>query len=136
MSIFINILLKTNRLQKRQNLHSYILFYHQPLDSTRLWISMNNECIIIWFLCLFLDLRRTLEYFRHIDKIPVKGLKFWPIFGTHGHWTVRVFKGATPTVTRDICLYWSSPRTRDSHTCCQAFNLAVELSIPVFKFSI
>ena len=27
---------------------------------------------------------------------------------------------ATPTVTRGIRLYWSSPRTRDTHTYCRA----------------
>ena len=28
----------------------------------------------------------------------------------------------TPTVTRAIRLKWSSPRTRDTHTCCRTFS--------------
>ena len=35
---------------------------------------------------------------------------------------VRVLQLATPTVTRDVCLKWSPPRTRDTHTCCRALG--------------
>ena len=35
---------------------------------------------------------------------------------------MAIEKCARPTVTRDIRLKWSSPRTRDTHTYCWAFN--------------
>ena len=42
--------------------------------------------------------------------------------GTHSHWAVRVLWRATPTVTRAKPLKWSSSRTRETHTRCQAFG--------------
>ena len=33
-----------------------------------------------------------------------------------------VLQRATPTVTRGIRLYWSSPRTYDTHTYCRTFG--------------
>ena len=45
---------------------------------------------------------------------------FWPMLGTHGHWALKVFKPATPTVTLGIRLL--SPRTRDTHTYCRTFS--------------
>ena len=35
---------------------------------------------------------------------------------------MSVLKRATPTVTRGICLLWSSPKTRDIHTYCRVFG--------------
>ena len=68
---------------------------------------------IFWFVCLkfFVPLENS-----ETSPLPVKGCKFWLLFGTHGHWAVRVLWRATPTVTQDIRLKWSSPRTRDTHT--------------------
>ena len=57
------------------------------------------------------------------SPLPVKGFKFWPLLGTHGHWAAMVFKR---TVTRDSNLY--GPVTLTSI----AERLAVELSLPVF----
>ena len=70
------------------------------------------------FVCLFVPSR---EFFTHMETslLPVKGCKFWPLLGTHGLWAVRVFKRATTTATR---AQWSSPRTRDTHTCWRAFG--------------
>ena len=35
-----------------------------------------------------------------MSPLPVKGCKFWPMLGCHGHWAVRVLYRATPTVTQ------------------------------------
>ena len=55
--------------------------------------------------------------------LPLQGCKFWPILSTNGHWTLslRVLWCVTP-MTRGIHLQWSSPRTRDTRTCCRAFS--------------
>ena len=57
-------------------------------------------------ICLFVVYRPTREFFTHMETspLPVKGCKFWPMLGTHGHWAVRVLQRTTPTVTRDIRL--------------------------------
>ena len=34
------------------------------------------------------------------SPFPVKGCKFWPMFGTYDHCAVRVLKRATPRMTR------------------------------------
>ena len=38
------------------------------------------------------------------EDVTVKGCKFLPLLGTHGHRAVRVLQRATPTMTRDIRL--------------------------------
>ena len=73
----------------------------------------------------FSNSRPTREFFTHMDTSPwpVKGCVFFsPVLGTPGHWAVRIFKRATPTVTRGTCLQWSSPRTSDTHAYCRAFG--------------
>ena len=46
---------------------------------------------------------------------------------------VRFLQRAAPTVLRGIRIKWSSPRTRDTHTCiAERLRLTVELSLPVF----
>ena len=47
--------------------------------------------------------------------------KYLPLLGTHFNGAVRILERATPTVTRDMRLLWSSPRTRDTQTYCRAF---------------
>ena len=76
------------------------------------------------FFHLFGVFRSTREFFTYTETspLPVKGCLFWPMLGTHRHWTVKVILPATPTVTRDIHLLWSSLRTRDTNTYCQAFS--------------
>ena len=66
----------------------------------------------------------TWEFFTHMETSPwpVKGCKFWPMLGNHGHWAVRILYRATPTETHGIRLYWSSPRTRDTHTYCRTLS--------------
>ena len=44
------------------------------------------------------------------------------MLGTHGHLAVRVLKRATSTETWDILFKSTLPRTRDTHTYCQAFS--------------
>ena len=55
------------------------------------------------FLCLCGIYRPTRESFTHMrmSPLPVKGCKFRPMLGTHGHWAVRVLKRATPTMTQE-----------------------------------
>ena len=50
------------------------------------------------YIRLFVGLRPTRKFFTHMETspLPVKGIKFWPLLGTHGHWVVRVLKRATP----------------------------------------
>ena len=73
--------------------------------------------------------RPTREFFSHIETspLPVKVCKFWPILGTYAHWTVRVLKRATPTVTRSIRLSWYSSSTRTTRTYCWAFGSGLRL---------
>ena len=42
--------------------------------------------------CLFGVYLLTREIFTYMETspLPVKGYKFWPMLGTHGHWAVRV----------------------------------------------
>ena len=84
-------------------------------------------CLCVYlFVCLFGVYRPTQEVFTHMETSPlqVKGCKFWPMLDIHSHWVVRVLQRATPTTTctQDIRLYWSSPRTRDTHTYYRAFS--------------
>ena len=53
----------------------------------------------VWFLailhimfCLFIWSLSSHSIFTHMETspLPVKGCKFWPMLGTHGHWVVRV----------------------------------------------
>ena len=75
------------------------------------------------FICLFGFFCLSREFFTHTETSPspVKGCKCWRILGTHVQWAVRVLKRATPSVSINICLLWSSPRTRETHTCCRTF---------------
>ena len=45
---------------------------------------------------------RPSEFFTHMETspLPVKGCKFGPMLGTHGHWAVKVLYRATPTAAR------------------------------------
>ena len=83
-----------------------------------LWLFIQIG-LIVWV--LFLSHLGIFHSYR-TSSLPVKGCKVWPMFGTRGHWAVRVLSRTTPTVTQGIRLYWSSPRSRDSHTCCRAFG--------------
>ena len=87
------------------------------------------------FFHLFGVFRSTREFFTYTETspLPVKGCLFWPMLGTHRHWTVKVILPATPTVTRDIRLLWSlcwGPVTLTPI----AKRLAVELSLHVPSF--
>ena len=86
---------------------------------------------IVWFVCLFGIYRPTWESFTHMEMspLPVKGCKFWPMLGTHGHWAVRVLY--VPH------LLWHGASVNHCHlrgtvTLTHiAERLAVELSLPV-----
>ena len=56
-----------------------------------LWI-LDCEGILVVFFCLFGVYRPKREFFTYMEtwQLPVKGCKFWPLLGTHGHWAVRV----------------------------------------------
>ena len=89
---------------------------------------MQHKINILWnslfVYLLFGVYRPTREFFTHMETspLPVKGRKFWPMLGAHGHWAV--LQRDTPSVTRvrGIRLKWSSQRTRDTHTYCRAFR--------------
>ena len=57
-------------------------------DSTVYQISKSNR-LFVWLSGV---LRSIQEFFTHTERLPltVKGFKFWPKLGTHGHWRVRV----------------------------------------------
>ena len=57
--------------------------------------------------CLWFKISPTREFFTRMEKspLPVNGCWFWPMLGTHGHWAVRVFQCATPTVTNGSSVY-------------------------------
>ena len=80
------------------------------IQSINVWVLSSNSII-----------------FKTYMKTSMNGCKIWPLLGTHGHWAVRVLSRATPSVTRDIQLYWSYPRTHDCF--CWTFGCGV---IPVF----
>ena len=77
--------------------------------------------------CLFVFVCSLVWEFTSLSRIfhsyvDVTIYRFWLLLGTYDHWAVRILMHATPTVTRDIRLYWSSPRTRDTHTYITCFN--------------
>ena len=85
--------------------------------------------LAVFFVCFFFGSVWvvTLEsLYTHVEasSLQVKSCKFWPILGTHGHWAVRVYG-----VQRLPRLWWSSLRTRDTHTCCQAWSGPVTTGI-------
>ena len=77
--------------------------------------------------------RPTREFFTHTEtsSLPAKGCNVClPMFGTHGHWAVRVLKRATPTGT--MASVYSGHRRGPVTLAPIAERLAVELSLPVF----
>ena len=74
----------------------------------------------------------TREFFIYMETspFPVRGCKFWTMFGTHGHWTRRVLWCVTPTVTRAYVYNTHLLGTVTLTTIVE--RLAVELSLPVF----
>ena len=80
--------------------------------------------IIDVFVCLGVFVSLTNFSFNlEMSQLPMKGQNFDPYstltIEQRGFFNVR----ATPTVTRDNSLKWSSPRTRDTHTCYWAFGI-------------
>ena len=73
----------------------------KPKDCTSKWFALILYHInpVYSHVCLFGVLRPTQEFFTHIGTslLSLKGFKFWPILGTHGHWAVRVLKLAYHT---------------------------------------
>ena len=82
---------------------------------------VNFVCL---FVCLFVcsGIYDPLENFLLLWTLPVRGFKFWPMLGTNCHWAVMVLKRAKRSVTWVIRSQWSSPKTRDTHTCCKAID--------------
>ena len=54
--------------------------------SNRSWCKEDLICLFVWVF------RPTWEYFIHMETspLPVKGSKFLPMLGTHGHWAMSV----------------------------------------------
>ena len=80
-------------------------------------ITRFAKCTYQVFIIFFFgSFRPTRELFTHLEtsSLQVKSSKCWPIICSHGHWTTRVIKRAKLTVTRDIHLWWPSPKTHDS----------------------
>ena len=94
----------------------YMDFYH-PMD---------------WNECDSLQSRTFRITAAAAQAVPVKGWKFWPSLGTHGHWAVRVLWRPTPFVTLNIRLYDGHLRGLVTFRPV-AGRLAVELSLPVLN---
>ena len=73
------------------------------IDKTNLhnWVQINRRiinCIIQLLprsrvgLFVLGGFRPTREFFTHMETspLPVKGCKFWPMLGIHGHWAARI----------------------------------------------
>ena len=67
-------------IEKIQKRHSFFYFLN---------INFSNNLLV----CLFEVFRPTREFFTHMETspLPVKGCKFWPMLGTHGHWAGGFF---------------------------------------------
>ena len=95
---------------------------------------MSIVCFVCWFFLLgfFVLIKKcSLTLRRHQCRWRVANFDLCSAL--MGYWAVRFIQRATPTMTRVIRLYWSSPRTRYTRShYCRAFNLAMELSLPVF----
>ena len=61
------------------------------------------------------------------SPLPVKGCTFWPIIGTHDHWSMSVLKRSTPSMTHDIPLLCSYPIQLTSVAECLARELLLSV---------
>ena len=84
-------------------------------------VKIQNVCLGGFFWVVFLS---TQEFSNHLETSPLsmKGYKFWPLLGTHGHWAGRVLWRTTPIVTRTTPSTWPSPRTPDTYIWFPAFG--------------
>ena len=84
------------------------------------------------FVCLFGVFRPTREFFTQLEMspLPVKGCKFWPMLGTHGHWAVRGLYSVSHLLWHGASVYNGHLRGPVTVTP-NAERLAVELSLPV-----
>ena len=64
-------------------------YVHYIFDSTQNRLGKNA---LEKEVCLFGVFHSTREFFTHMEtsSLPVKGCKFWPLLGTHGHKAVTV----------------------------------------------
>ena len=146
MSLMVEIILAHKKIStsRNQNILSAVLTYwnnkncrfflHFTYIHVSFFLKRNIALLdlICLFACLFWDFSSHSRIFHsYMEKSPlsVKDWKFWPMFGTHGHWAVRVLKRATPTVTRES-VYNGHLRGSVTFTSI-AKKLAVELPLPV-----
>ena len=96
------------------------LFVRFACSFVRLFVRSGFLCV---FVCLLWVFRPTREFFSHIETLPLpaKGFKFWPNIGTIAVEQWRFF--SMPHLLRhETSVYWSSPRTRDTHISCRVFG--------------
>ena len=124
ISEHVHAVIRKNILSGMYNEKQSAALYHAR--NCTLTTSRQLNMFVWLFVCVFGVYRPTQEFFTHTcietSPLPVKVCKVWLMLGTHGHWAVRVLYRATPTVTRDIRLLRSSPRTCDTLTYCRAFG--------------
>ena len=92
----------TDYFNNRMNF-AHIEWYNRFLRCKFLTLWLHGVCLLV---CLGVFV--PLENFSLIWKryrYRWRAVKFWPMFGTHGHWAVSVLKRATPTVKCGICLW-------------------------------
>ena len=67
---------------------TYLFYVHVKLKTTKHEVSTKrNKTTYVFVFCLCEVYRPTREFFIHIETspLPVKGCKFGPMLGTHGH---------------------------------------------------
>lgn len=85
-------------------------------DDVFMHFKKKLETVLTHIICLFVVFRSSPELFLYMETSPllVRGCKFRPMLGVHGHWAARIFNHVTPTVTRDTAFninykdMWSS----------------------------
>ena len=103
-----------NKSAKMEEVWWYFFLYHH-------WA--NFAILFVLFVCSSVVFRPTRDFF--IWDITIAGEELHILTYARHSWPLNsegFFKRPTPTVTRDIRLLWSSPRTRDTHTYCRSFN--------------
>ena len=97
------------------------LFVNEWIFSFR---KLRLRLFVCLFVCLLFYVPRKKFSLDHLETLPlpVNGFKFWPMLGTHGRWAVGFLYRSIPNVGISNIIIWSSPRTRNTHTCCRVFG--------------
>jgi hypothetical protein len=101
------------RYQHIQQSQFFIYRNIEPTDCLHNCLKDHDRGCNIWFVCLFvrsfvclfIATRTIFQLSGSCHHYRWQGCKFRPMLGAHGLWAGRDFYRATPTATRDLCLY-------------------------------